>query len=100
MKTPEGLSSSRKTSYLQARVSEEDKEQIEAAARTAGLDVSVYIRYHVLQAARRDLAKAEKEGRVLFSEKEWEQFMEIMNAPVRPNESLRRAFDDFQKKHG
>ena len=100
MKATEGSSTSRKTDYLQARVSREDKEQIETAARLAGLDVSVYIRLHVLQAAQRDLRKAEKENRIRLSEDEWEVFMGIMTAPLRLNENLQRAFVDFQKKYG
>ena len=100
MQATQGSSTSKKTDYLQARVSQEDKEQIETAARLAGLDVSVYIRLHVLQAAKRDLERAEKENRIRLNEKEWGQFMEIMSAPLRLNDNLRRAFVDFQDKYG
>jgi uncharacterized protein (DUF1778 family) len=90
----------RKDEYLQARVSREDKKRIEMAARLAGLDVSVYIRLHVLKAAKRDLENQAQENRILLSGKEWDQFMKIMEAPPQLNDNLRRAFRDFQKKYG
>jgi uncharacterized protein (DUF1778 family) len=100
MATTDRTSPPRKDEYLQARVSREDKEQIEMAARLAGLDVSVYIRLHVLKAAKRDLENQAQESHVLLSGKEWDQFMKIMEAPPQLNENLRRAFRDFQKKYG
>lgn len=91
----------RKDTVLQFRVNFHDKSTIQRAAELKGLEPSMYIRSLILENAKNEIRRADKVlNQIFLSSEKWEQFIEIMNAPVTVNENLKKDFADFKKKYG
>lgn len=87
----------RKAEYLQCRISSESKKTIEAGAMLWGLDVSDYIRTNMLKIAQRDIENASLQTTISLNQKEWNNFIAIMEEPFKPNKNLKSAFEELDK---
>ena len=91
---------SKKDAIIQFRVNVEDKSIIQRAADLRGIEPSAYIRSLILESAKKDIRESLQETNIFLTSEEWEHFLNIMNAPVRLNKNLKKAFADYKKKYG
>lgn len=83
--------------HMNFRMSAQDKKIIETAAKLKGLKPNTYARQRLLEVAEKDIAEKTQLNTLILSDKDWEQFMAIMGAPVRINKNLKEAISDFNK---
>lgn len=81
--------------HMNFRMSSEDKNLIASAARLRGLKLNTYVRQKLLEVAERDIAELNQNQTLLLSNEDWERFVEIMEAPIKINQNLKRAFQEF-----
>lgn len=84
-------------SHLNFRMSSYDKRLIESAAKLKGLKPNTYARQKLLEAAEKDIAEMSQYNTLSLSSADWKCFLEIMEAPVRTNQNLKKAVKKFQK---
>lgn len=84
-------------SHMNFRMSSDDKKIIEAAARLKGFKPNTYARMKLLEIAERDIREMSQLNNLILNEKDWEQFVQIMEAPVQTNENLKRAIREFDE---
>jgi len=84
-------------SHMNFRMSSQDKKIIEMAASLKGYKPNTYARQKLLEVAEKDILEMAPSHTLVLSEKEWEQFVAIMQAPVETNENLKKAILDFNK---
>ncbi len=77
-----------KDARIDFRVRAEQKEVIERAAFLSGLNVSDFIVSTSLAAASEVL---ERQTKIKLSERDWAQFVEMMEADTEPNEAAKEA---------
>jgi uncharacterized protein (DUF1778 family) len=80
-----------KEERIDLRTSREVKELIQRAAELLGTSMSAFIIYRAYDAAREVIAQ--QEGLVL-SDRERDQFLELLERPPRPNRALRQLLGD------
>jgi uncharacterized protein (DUF1778 family) len=84
-------------SHMNFRMSSKDKEIIETAARLKGFKPNTYARMKLLEIAEKDIAEMGQLNTLILNERDWEQFVSIMEAPVQTNENLKRAIREFNQ---
>lgn len=75
----------------------EHKERLEKAAAMTGLSLIDYIIHQALIAAMQHIASHEK---MILSERDMDLFMATLENPPQPNEALKAAIKNHQKKYG
>jgi len=90
----------KKDAIVQFRINTEDKDIIQKAAKLKGLEPSIYMRSLILETAKKEIKATSPESRLVLSAEEWEKFIDIMEAPIKPNKHLKKAFADYKKKYG
>lgn len=81
--------------HMNFRMSARDKKIIETAAKLKGLKPNTYARQKLLEIAEKDITEMNQLNTVILGEKDWEQFMIIMDAPIQINENLKKAISHF-----
>lgn len=81
---------------LHFRLSKEDKKTLEEAARLHNIKLNTYVRTRLLQAARRDLEQYKSENVYVLNDKEWNRFIDIMEAPVQITSEMRNALAKYK----
>ena len=84
-------------SHMNFRMQAADKLLIEAAAALLGLRPQTYARQKLLEIAKKDIAEMSLSNTLLLDNKSWDEFMAIMEAPVRVNENLKSAVSYFNQ---
>lgn len=82
--------------YINFPISAKDKKIIETAARLKGLKPNTYARQKLLESAKKDIAEMSQLNTLILSDKDWEQFMAIMEVPISINKNLKRAISHFR----
>lgn len=82
-------------SHMNFRMSSRDKKIIETAAKLKGLKSQTYVRQKLIESAEKDIAAMNQINALILSEQDWQQFIYIMDAPIRINENLRNAIEHF-----
>lgn len=78
------------------RMTEKDKKIIETAALLKGFKPNTYARMKLLEVAEKDIAEMGQINTLILSNKDWEQFMQIMQEPLQTNENLKQAIREAQ----
>lgn len=86
--------------HLNVRMSSEDKRIIETAARLKGFKPNTYARMRLVEIAEKDIAEVTRPNTLSLSQKDWEQFVAIMEAPMEENKNLKIAVTDFYELIG
>jgi uncharacterized protein (DUF1778 family) len=86
--------------HLNFRMSSHDKKMIETAARLQGLKPNTYARRKLLEAAEKDIIEMSQLNSLILNPTDWEYFLNIMEAPVRVNQNLKKAVKNFRKTFG
>lgn len=84
-----------KETKVMIRTAHQDKRLIEKAADHLGLTVSSFMLQNSIRAARKELAEVE---RTSLTERDAYIFFSALTNPPRPNEALKKAFKDYEKK--
>lgn len=84
-------------SHMNFRMSVGDKVIIETAAKLKGLKPNTYARQKLLEIAKKDITEMNQMNSLFLSEKDWEMFMEIMEAPIQVNNNLKNAVSHYNK---
>lgn len=84
-----------KETKVMIRTAYQDKRLIEKAADHLGLTVSSFMLQNSIRAARKELAEVE---RTSLTERDAHIFFSALTNPPRPNEALKKAFKDYEKK--
>lgn len=83
--------------HMNFRMSTQDKEIIETAAKLKGLKPNTYARQKLLESAEKDIAEMNLLNTLVLSDKDWQKFIAIMEDPVQTNENLKSAIAQFNK---
>lgn len=86
-------------SQFNFRMSTDDRQLIEGAARFLGLKPNTYARKRLREAAHKDLEEALERRHLVLSEKEWDHFMAIIEAPIPHLPKLEAASRRFKQAH-
>lgn len=84
-------------SHMNFRMSSKDKEIIETAAKLKGFKPNTYARMKLLESAEKDIADMSRFNTLVLSQKDWQQFVAIMEAPVQTNDNLKRAIREYNQ---
>lgn len=84
-------------SHLNFRMSSHDKKIIETAAKLKGIKPNTYARQKLLEAAEKDIVETSQHNALILNQADWDRFLEIMEAPVKVNQNLKKAFKKYQK---
>lgn len=87
-------------SHLNFRMSSSDKRIIETAAKLKGLKPNTYARQKLLEAAEKDILEMSQLNSLILNSKDWETFLEIMEAPIQINPNLKKGVKSFKKMFG
>ena len=82
-------------SHINFRMSSQDKKVIEMAASLKGYKPNTYARQKLLEIAQKDILEMSQIHSLILNEKEWLQFVAIMEAPLQLNDNLKKAIQDF-----
>ncbi|HVA23824.1 MAG TPA: DUF1778 domain-containing protein [Chloroflexota bacterium] len=85
------------TSRLGFRINDRIKARIEKAAALEGRKVTDYCVTALAEAARQTI---ERERTLEFSERDWEIIVQVLTEPQEPNERLKRAHAEAQRRLG
>ncbi len=85
-------------SHMNFRMSAKNKKIIETAALLKGFKPNTYARMKLLEVAEKDIAEMGQVNNLVLSEKDWEQFSQIMQAPLHTNDNLKRAIREFDNE--
>ena len=77
------------------RTAPQDKNLIEKAADHLGLTISSFMLQNSIRAARKELAEIE---RTSLTERDAHVFFSALTNPPAANESLKKAFKDYEKQ--
>ncbi len=83
----------RKTERITARIARNALEKIEYAASLQGATINQFLVSSALINAENII---EHERKIELSQEEAKRFLEIIDAPAKPNENLRAAFQSYQ----
>jgi uncharacterized protein (DUF1778 family) len=86
--------------HMHFRMSSNDKQLIEEAAKLKGIKPNAYARQCLIAAAERDLAELSQQNRIVLNEEDWDVFMHMLQAPVAENKNLKRAMSSYKKYFG
>ena len=85
-------------SYMNFRMSSSDKMTIEKAALLKGLKPNTYARQKLLEIAEHDINELSQLNRLILNDKQWDQFMAVMEAPPQKiNKNLKKAIQSYKK---
>ncbi len=84
-----------KEDKLHIRVNQKDKNLIEKAADFLGINASAFVLENALKAARRELASVET---LSLTQKDAEVFLRLLTDPPAPNQVMKDAFADYNKR--
>jgi len=87
--------SSLKDDTIHIRANPRDKELIQKAADTLGLNVSSFILEHALRAARKELATVDA---ISLGSRDAERFFSLLMNPPSPNAALTKAMSEHKKR--
>lgn len=82
-------------SHFNFRVSVEDKKLIETAARLLGFKSNTYARQRLVEVAKHDIEQMNQSHSMILDEEDWEQFVKVMENPVKINKNLQQAIKKF-----
>lgn len=88
--------SASKTSRIDLRVSQEQKELLETAASIKGISVSAYLLANCLEKAQVDLAQHQK---LVLSDRDRDLFLSLIANPPKPKQDLVEAMKEFQQEY-
>lgn len=83
--------------HMNFRMSSDDKKIIETAARLKGIKPQTYARQKLIEIASREIEEMNQLNRLILSDEQWDQFIKIMEAPIKINENLKKAIRDFNE---
>lgn len=83
----------RKTERITARIARNALEKIEYAASLQGATINQFLVSSALANAENII---EHERKIELSQEEAKRFLDIIDAPPKPNENLRAAFQSYQ----
>lgn len=83
---------------VQFRVSAKDKKDLMKAAMLSGLKYTTYARQRLMSDVHRDLTSFD-ESRFILDKDTWDQFIEILEAPLEIPSKLESAMAKFKKKY-
>lgn len=86
-----------KTSRIDLRVTQEQKELLERAASLKGISLSAYTLFYVLQVAQKEVDANE---RLVLSDLDRDLFMSVMENPPELKGELKSAIKKYREKYG
>ncbi|MEC4817618.1 MAG: DUF1778 domain-containing protein [Scytonema sp. PMC 1069.18] len=86
-----------KTSRIDLRVTQEQKELLERAASLKGISLSAYTLLHILPAAQKEVDSYE---RLVLSDRDRDLFMSMMENPPELKGKLKSAIAQSKEKYG
>jgi uncharacterized protein (DUF1778 family) len=89
--------SSTKDSRIDLRVTQAQKDLLEAAAHLRGISLSAYTILHLLPLAEQEIAEREK---LILTERDRELFMSALENPPKLQGKLKSAIGKYQNKYG
>jgi uncharacterized protein (DUF1778 family) len=85
-----------KKDRVEFRTSHQEREQFEKAATYLGINLSAFLRMAALERS----AEIVKESNLLvLSDRDRDTFLAALENPPEPNENLKNAFLEYQKKY-
>ena len=84
----------RKSTQFNIRMSVENKEKVERAARAVNQSLTAFAEAAIVQRADDIL---ERQERILLSDRDFERFVQIMSADAEPTETARREASEFRR---
>ncbi len=89
------IKSSTKTARIETRVSKEQKELIERAAKFSGRTVSEFVLAHIEVAAKKVIEEHEK---LQLDQMQSRILVEALLTPKKPNKKMKNAMDEYRKR--
>jgi uncharacterized protein (DUF1778 family) len=86
-----------KTSRIDLRVTQEQKELLERAASLKGISLSAYTLLHILPVAQKEIDTHE---RLVLSDRDRDLFMSVMENPPELKGKLKSAIAQYKEKYG
>lgn len=83
--------------HFNFRMSTDDKKLIETAARLMGFKSNTYARQKLVEAAKHDIELINQSHSMILDEKDWEQFVNVMESPVKLNKNLHQGVKNYRK---
>ena len=84
-------------SHFNFRMSGEDKKLVEIASKLMGLRSNTYARQKLVEAAKHDIERMNRFNSLTLNESDWDQFMRVMESPVKTNQNLKKAVSDYRR---